>query len=428
MSYFRPAFAWTRCTEYTLIALLVLGVPRLALGDGLTLADAERVAIERDAVLRQLGAEAQAMRDRGIAESQLMDPKLRVGAVNVPTDSLSLTAEDMTMVEVGVSQEFPAGDTRRLTRQRMEQTASATDAAARDRSRIVRREVRRVWTELAYIAGARELLVSQQSWVEQMRASARARYASGEGRQLDLLQAGLDAAMLREQQLDLDRDEAMRRAQFGRWVGDEAAAGAAAFALPGRAELPALEVLDERLMRNPAQMSVELRIEAAQTAVGLAEQRRKPGWMLDVSYGLRNGEDPSGMARSDMVSAMVTMDLPLFRSNRQDREVSAAVAEARGLHEMHDDHRREMHAMLQEAWSTAHKTADLEKFYESDLLPLADQSVQAALLAWGSNRGMIDDVVAARRVALETRMKHLRLAADRAQSQYDIDYLAGEEP
>jgi hypothetical protein len=38
---------------------------------------------------------------------------------------------------------------------------------------------------------------------------------------------------------------------------------------------------------------------------------------------------------------------------------------------------------------------------------------------------MIDEVVAARRTALETRLKHLRLVADRAQAQYDVDYLAG---
>ncbi len=60
--------------------------------------------------------------------------------------------------------------------------------------------------------------------------------------------------------------------------------------------------------------------------------------------------------------------------------------------------------------------------------PLANLNVDAALLAWRGNRAMIDDVVAARRVALDTRLKHLRLAADRAQAQYDIDYLAGEIP
>jgi outer membrane protein TolC len=126
-----------------------------------------------------------------------------------------------------------------------------------------------------------------------------------------------------------------------------------------------------------------------------------------------------------MLSAMVSVDLPLFRGNRQDRELAAARAEARGLHEMHDDHRREMLAMLREAWSVADRTAELERFYESDLVPLAGQSVQAALLAWRANRAMIDEVIVARRAALETSVKHLRLVADRAQAWYDVEYLAG---
>jgi hypothetical protein len=85
-----------------------------------------------------------------------------------------------------------------------------------------------------------------------------------------------------------------------------------------------------------------------------------------------------------------------------------------------------MQAMLVEAWNNANRTAELERLYEDELLKLADQSVQAALLAWRSNRAMLDDVISARRVATETRMKHLRLAADRALAQHEIDYLAGE--
>jgi len=153
--------------------------------------------------------------------------------------------------------------------------------------------------------------------------------------------------------------------------------------------------------------------------------------MLDLSYGFRQGDMVGGMGeaeeRPDMLSAMVTVDLPLFRANRQDREVSAARLEERGLGLRHDDHVREFQAMLTEAWHTARRTGELEQFYETDLLPLADQSVTAALLGWRSNRVMIDDVVQARRIATETRIKHLRLAADRALAQHEIDYLAGEE-
>jgi len=394
----------------------------------LDLAEAERIAVERDAMLRQLAAEAQGMRERAVAEGQLMDPKLRLGAVNVPVDSFSLDAEDMTMLEVGVSQEFQGGRTRELARKRMEQSAVAAEAVAADRRLVVQREVRRAWTELAYVAQARQLVEGQAEWVEQMRASARARYASGEGRQLDLLQAGLDVAMLREQLLDLDRDEAMRRAQLGRWIGDDRARLANATALPARASLEPLATLEERLLRHPAQQDFERRIAAAETATDLARQRNRPSWMLDVSYGFRDGEMIGGESRPDMLSAMVSFDLPLFRANRQDREVAAARAETRALHEMHDDHQRDMLAMLAEAWSVADRTAALERFYETDLLPLAEQSVQAALLAYGANRSMIDDVIAARRASLEASLKHLRLVADRAQARYDIDYLVGEAP
>jgi len=394
----------------------------------LDLAEAERIAVERDAMLRQLAEESTAMRERAVAEGQLMDPKLRFGAVNVPVDSFNLDAEDMTMLEVGVSQEFPAGRTRELARKRMEQSAVAAEAVAADRRLVVQREVRRAWTELAYVARARRLVEGQAEWVEQMRASARARYASGEGKQLDVLQAGLDVAMLREQLLDLDRDEAMRRAQLGRWIGDDRARLANATALPARASLEPLATLETRLLRHPAQQDFERRIDAAESATDLARQRYRPSWMLDVSYGFRDGEMMGGESRPDMLSAMVSFDLPLFRANRQDREVAAARAETRALHEMHDDHQREMLAMLTEAWSVADRTAALERFYETDLLPLAEQSVQAALLAYGANRSMIDDVIAARRASLETSLKHLRLVADRAQAQYDIDYLVGESP
>ena len=81
--------------------------------------------------------------------------------------------------------------------------------------------------------------------------------------------------------------------------------------------------------------------------------------------------------------------------------------------------------MLAEAWNTASRTGQLETFYEDELLPLAEQSVQSALLAWRSNRATIEEVVAARRIATETRTKHLRLASERAAAQHEIDYLAG---
>jgi outer membrane protein TolC len=408
--------------------LLLLGPPVTARAQDLTLADAEHIALERDAMAREMRAQGQAMRERAVMDGQLMDPELRFGAVNLPVDSFSLTDEDMTMLEVGLSQEFQPGKSRQLSRRQMEQLASAMDAVAEGRERLVRREVRKLWTQLGYLGAARSVLATQTDWVEQMRQSARARYASGEGQQLDLLQAGLDVAMLREQQLDLDRDEAMYRSQLTFWLGADDAARARPGGVAPRSPLEPLAVLEARLDTHPAMSDFERRMAAARTAVEVAREKRKPSWMLDLSYGFRQGEMQGGMgeSRPDMLSAMGTVGLPFFRENRQDREVSAARLEERGLELRHDDHQREFQAMLIEAWHTVQRTGELEQFYETDLLPLADQSVTAALLGWRSNRVMIDDVVRARRIATETRIKHLRLAADRALAQHEIDYLAGE--
>ncbi|HEX9207302.1 MAG TPA: TolC family protein [Steroidobacteraceae bacterium] len=408
--------------------LTLLGPPLAARAQDLTLADAEHIALERDSMSREMRTQGQAMRERAVMEGQLMDPELRFGAVNVPVDSFSLTDEDMTMLEVGLSQEFQPGKSRQLSRRQMEQLASAMDAVADDRERLVRRDVRKLWTQLAYIGAARNVLETQTAWVEQMRQSARARYASGEGRQLDLLQAGLDVAMLREQLIDLDRDEAMYRSQLSFWLGPDEAARARPNGISPRTDLEPLATLEARLATHPAMADYERRMAAARTAVEVAREKRKPGWMLDVSYGFRQGEMQGGMGQSrpDVLSAMVTVGLPFFRENRQDREVSAARLDEHGIELRHEDHQREFQAMLAEAWNTVHRTGELEQFYETDLLPLADQSVTAALLAWRANRVMIDDVVRARRIAVETRMKHLRLAADRALAQHEIDYLAGE--
>ena len=114
------------------LALLLVGgaAPLAANADGLSLAESERIAVERDAMLREMRAQGAAMRERAVMDGELMDPQLRLGAVNVPVDSFSLDEEDMTMLEVGVVQEFRPGDSRRLSRRQMVQLASAMDATA----------------------------------------------------------------------------------------------------------------------------------------------------------------------------------------------------------------------------------------------------------------------------------------------------------
>ena len=61
----------------------------------------------------------------------------------------------------------------------------------------------------------------------------------------------------------------------------------------------------------------------------VAEENKKPGWAVDLGYGYREGFLPNGDPRSDMVSLSVTVDLPFFSEDRQDRKLAAALGERR---------------------------------------------------------------------------------------------------
>ena len=223
----------------------------------------------------------------------------------------------------------------------------------------------------------------------------------------------------------------MRRAQLARWLGEDDAARARAVSRCRRArDLAPLAALEDA-----ARCSIPAQADLRAAHRGRADRggprraiAREPGWMLDLSYGF-SGEDMSGMEpRSDMLSAMVTVDLPLFRGEppgpRGDRRRARGGARPAG------DARRSPARDARDAGGGLGHRATVRPSSSSSTRPTwcrwRISRFRRRCSRWRSNRAMVDEVVAARRVALETRMKHLRLVGRPGAAQYDIDYLVGE--
>jgi hypothetical protein len=68
----------------------------------LSLFEAEHLAIDNAPELQRLRANTGALEEQAVADGQLSDQQLIVGAANVPTNSFSFTQDDMTMVNVGL--------------------------------------------------------------------------------------------------------------------------------------------------------------------------------------------------------------------------------------------------------------------------------------------------------------------------------------
>ena len=389
----------------------------------LSLTRAQELAVARDAGHGALEGEAMAMRDRAVAAGALPDPEARIGAVNVPVDSLALDREDMTMIEIGITQQFAAGRSRELSRQQLEHHALHYDADAEVRQRGVRLAVERNWRELDYLDSAVILLNESREWTRVLIDGATAAYESGAGSQAELLDARISALDLDEMLIERRRDRETAEAELQRWIGESAPSREAAPEPPR--VLATLAALEARLESNPMLRGLQHEAGAAQLESDLARQRYKPAFGVDVGYGFRQGRDMTGSGRPDMLSAMLTFNVPLFTRDRQDRDLAAARSMLRSAEARHDDAKRELESRLAAAHSSAAALAQSLELYETGMKPLVKSGVDTALAAYRAGDGSLADVIAAQKRQLGADERRLRLSADLGVALAEIESLTG---
>ena len=111
-----PFFLHRRCRtrRWPAAWVLVIGfvvTPAWSSAAGISFDDAQRLAAERAPMLRARQAQIAATREEAVRAAALPDPKLTLGLANWPVtgaDAFDFRADDMTMKQIGVMQEFPA--------------------------------------------------------------------------------------------------------------------------------------------------------------------------------------------------------------------------------------------------------------------------------------------------------------------------------
>ncbi len=285
-----------------------------------------------------------------IPAGELPDPKLKAGVENVPTqgqDAWSLTRDFMTMSKIGLMQEFPGGEKRRLKTIRVERDAERGTAVIEATTLSIERDAATAWVTQRF-AGATEQTISAQLAEAGLNAATlEAAYRAGKAPQSELIAAQSMQVELRNRATEAATQTKRARIALARYVGDAALrplGDAPDFArLPDAARLADVDSQPElRLAR--AQASI------AETETAIAREAKKPDWSAEVSYAYR------GSPYSNMVSVMFSIDLPWSQGTRQDREHAARLKEEDAARAMLEDTQRmrlaEVQAMQAE-WESA---------------------------------------------------------------------------
>lgn len=393
----------------------------------LAIEEAEQLALEAEPGREAMLARAEALAEQSVAAGQLPDPQFRIGMGNFPIESGGFTTEGMTQAQLGIRQAFPPGKTRALRTERYLTLGTQMQRTAAAREREVRMHVRQAWLRVFYWQQAQTIATDSRRYFEHLVTVTRSLYSVGSRNQQDLLRAELELSRLDDRLFGINTSLGQARAMLSEWVGT-AASLPVGTDLPVWIQPPPLPNLLEGLSQHPRLLAAQSLISAQRTGVSLAEQQYKPDWAVDVGYGYRDGALPTGAPRSDFLSVMLTVDVPLFRDKRQDRAVAAARKEQRAATQDLEQLRRQLESELRGSyvrWEDLNRQVAL---YERTIVPQADDRAEAALLAYESESSDFDDVMRGQIDVLDIRVQLERLKAERAQSYAILANLGGLNP
>ncbi|HHH43491.1 MAG TPA: TolC family protein [Gammaproteobacteria bacterium] len=401
--------------------------PGFAAGDRLTLEETERLALQADLTAPRFEALANARKEQAVAAGQLPDPKLKLGAMNLPIDSFDRKQENMTQMQVGIQQSFPPGRTLGLRSEQAEVLAGADQARARSMTRQVLRDVRERYLDIFYQVEAGRIIDSSRELFDQLLEVTRFYYAQGRKNQQDVLRASVELSLLDDRRTRVRTEEDKLRADLARLIGPQAAYRPLSETFPDFGDLPSRAELDAAIITHPSLQADDIVVEAGQVGVNIARQNYKPGWMLDVTYGNRAGDNPDGSSRDDFLSAMVIMDIPLFTGKRQDRQLATRQQEVEAARLKRDDDYLRLKRQLDADYAEWLRLDERLKLYRDTIFPEAIQNAEASLTAYQSGVTDFTGVMRARITELDVKLQKLRLRVDKAKAEARLLYLASND-
>ncbi|MDT8437870.1 MAG: TolC family protein [Wenzhouxiangellaceae bacterium] len=406
----------------TLVLLALLAAPAAGQNESDALTLSEALAYARalnDPALARFDERAEALEHAAVADGQLPDPMVTGQIANVPVDSFSFSQDGMTQaLRLGIRQEFPPGDTRRLMSNQRQRQAEVERARRSLSLRDIEREVALAWIEVVWREQATRILADNHKAVAEQIESLAARFASGRMHAQDLLRAELELSLLEDRQIEHRQQADIARAALSRYLGRHAFRSVPE-TLPTPATPAAAERLETRLAEHPAVQVEQQQIEAADVGIELAEQAYKPKFALEGGFGWRTD-------RADLASIGVTLSLPLFTDKRQDRRRAQAIgqrgAEALDRDLLLHDLRRQLHEELAR-WQRLEERLAL---YRQALAERARQTAEATLTTYANGQTDFAELIRALLAELQIDLKRTELEHARAQSWARLVWLTGE--
>jgi outer membrane protein TolC len=384
----------------------------------------------------------------------LPDPMLSLGIQNLPLGDEAATAGEipdprpdmMTMKMVGLGQTIPFPGKLRLARAAARHEVESAEAMlAAERLRVAA-EVRAAYYRLAAIDHALDILERNRSVLVGVIDLANARYATGKANQQDVLRARVEGTRLAESATVLREQRVSVLAQLNSLLsrpGDMNVAGATVPARIARAAVDTTarvrfvsDVIGARLAASPLPPVRQLQdlaeannsellmhraqIDAQRERTALVRKAHLPDFDVMLEYGQRS-------QRPDMISARVSIPIPVFRKQKQEPQVHESEALLSALESEHHSEVNQLRARVAQLHSDAERARTQLVLLRRSILPEARATLEAATAAFRVGSVDMLTLLDTQSTLFSYETEYFRLVSDFATAVAELERTVGKE-
>lgn len=393
---------------------------------------AVEAAVLNNPNLAEMQARYEALSEIPSQVGTLPDPMVNLNAMNFPVDTFDRGQEAMTQAQIGFSQVFPFPGKLGLKEEAAEFDALAAGHTVEEVRLQLIRNVKSQWWQLYYLDRALETVDINKTLLRQFITVAKTKYETGKGLQQDVLLAQLELSKLIDQKIQL---QAIRRNQTIRLniLMDKPANDI--LSLPDKVSKTMPNIVDENVLyrlaesARPRLKQMETQINAAQSRLDLARRDYYPDFKLGVTYGDRTGDNPlpRGGARSDFVSVMVGVKIPLYAGRKQSKAVSQKRSELQINRYALLDEKGLVMAAISTAVTDYHRAKQQFSLFGSGIVPQAQQTVASMLAGYQVSEVDFLNLVRSQMTLFNYELQYWKALSDAKQALARLEAAVGEE-
>jgi outer membrane protein TolC len=394
----------------------------------LTLHQSVEQALAGNPGLFEIKARAEAMASIPSQEGALPDPTMNVDLLNLPTRSFDLRKEDMTMIEVGLSQTIPFPGKLALKEKAAEEEALAAASSVEDARLRLARDAKKAWWWLFYYDRALTVTGEAEQFFQQLIDVAQSKYKVGQGSQQDVLMAQLELSKLKDEKLELTGMRHVENVQFNVLLNRKPETLAR---IPSQAEikLPILAdtALQEQAMHtSPLFAQHQNMLDAARSKVELAKKDYYPDLTLGGGYAFRLNA-PNGDVRSDFLSVRLSINLPIYAGQKQAKAVDQRQSELLQEQYSAQDEHNKVHGEIAAKNAEYGHARERLALFEHEIIPQAEQTVRSLMAGYQVSKVEFSDLLRAQLTLFQYQTLYWQALTRTQQILADLSALVGKE-